>query len=526
MHTLAALGPFLRLILRRDRLRLTLWYGIAVVVAVGVAASIGATYPTQAARAGYAEEINSSPAEVFMIGRINAASVAGLVAWRVQGLVVLVLGIASAFTVIRHTRTAEEDGYREFLAGTPLGRATPLAGSVIIALSANLATAVLIAAAFAALGFPAAGSVLTGAQFFAAGAFMTGVGAITAMLAATSRGASTLAVIVMSVFYAVRGTADAGGLPALSWWSPYGWLSRIEPYAADDVRPVLLALVFSAVLLAVATLLNARDVGAGLLPERNGRPRAARGLRGTISLTLRLSLGQLIAWSLALFAFGSLIGALAENTAEQLRESDALSGLADGPDPALAFIALVVYVFAQVVTLYGIQAILRLHREESSGRAENVLTAPVSRMRWAGGALVAAFAGTAVIQVSFGFGLGLMYATATGEPGQLAAMIAAVLVKLPAIWLIAALAALLYGFVPRIAGPVAYAVLGILFVLELLVELGYLDSGVLRVSPYTHMPPLPLGTFELLPILVTTVLAAVLVIGASAGLRRRDITRT
>lgn len=526
MDAFAGLGPFVRLVLRRDRVRLSLWYGIAILLAVGVAASIGATYPTAAARAGYAEEINGSPAEVFMIGRINAVTVAGLAAWRVQGFLVLILGIASALTVIRHTRTAEEDGYREFMGSAVFGRLTPLAGSVIVVLSANLLTGALIAVVYTAMGFPAVGSVLIGAQFLAAGAVMTGVGAVTAMIAATSRGAGGLAIIVMSVFYAIRGTADAAEqLGGLAWASPYGWLSFVEPFAADDAWPLLPVLVLTATLLAAAALLGARDIGAGLLSERDGRSHAPRYLRGPVSLAFRLNLGALITWSSALFAFGALIAALADSTAQQLRESDALSGLASGPDPALGFITLVVYVFAQVATVYGIQTILRLRGEETSGRAENILTTPVSRIQWAAGALVAAVAGTAVVQLAFGLGLGLVYAGATGDPGQLPAMLAATLVKLPAMWVLTALAALLYGVAPRVAAAVTYTVLGVLFLLELLVELGYLDSAVLQASPYTRVPQLPVGTFEFLPVLLLTLLAAALTVGGALGLRRRDLTR-
>lgn len=523
MNSLAGLGPFLRLILRRDRVRLCVWFGLAALLAIGIAASIEAAFPTEAARAAYAEQTNGSAAEVFMIGRINVSTVAGIAAWRVQGFVALMVGLASAFTVIRHTRTAEEDGYREFMGAAVLGRLTPLAAPVIVALGANLVTAAVTAAAYTAMGFPPAGSVLVGLQFLAAGAFMTGVGAVMAMIAATSRGASGLAIIVMSIFYALRGTADAATLPVLHWATPYGWLHGVGPYAADDGRPVLLVLAFAAALLAAAARLNVRDLGGGLLPERHGRPNARWGLRGPTSLAFRQSASTLTAWSLALFVFGILIAAIADRTAQQLAESDALSGLADGLDPALGFIAFVIYVFAQVVTAYGIQSIVWLLREETSGRAENALATPISRIRWAGSALIMALTTTAIIQFAFGLGLGLTQAGTTGDAAQLPAMVAATLVKLPAIWLLVAVAALLYGFAPKIAGPVTYTALGVLFLLELLAELRFVDRGVLAISPYTQVPQLPVGTFDALPMLVITALAAALTVGGALGLRRRDL---
>jgi ABC-2 type transport system permease protein len=523
MDALTGLGPFLRLVLRRDRVRLTLWFGLAALLIIGIAASIGAVVPTDEARAAYAEETNRSPAEVFMIGRINSATVAGIAVWRVQGLAALLLGLAGAFTVIRHTRTAVEDGYRELLGAAALGRLTPLAASVATALGATLATTAAVTAGYAALGFPATGSVLAGAQFFAAGAFMTGVGAVAAMAAATSRGAVGLAVGVLAVLYAVRGTADAAGLPALHRASPYGWLRSVEPFAADDGRPVLLVLALTAALLGAAALLGTRDVGGGLLPERDGRPGAGRWPRGPVGLAFRLNAGTLAAWVAAMGVFGALVAAVAGSAARQLAGGGALSGLVSGPDPEPAFIAFVAYVFAQVTTVYGIHTVVGLRGDETGGRAENVLAAPVSRLRWAGGALVVALTGTALIQLAFGAGLGVVRAAATGEAGQLAAMAAAALVRLPAVWLLVAVAALLYGAVPRIAGAAAFTVLGFLFLLELLVELGFVGSGVLALSPYARVPQLPVGPADPVPGLVLTGIAAALIAAGALLLRRRDL---
>ncbi len=66
-----------------------------------------------------------------------------------------------------------------------------------------------------------------------------------------------------------------------------------------------------------------------------------------------------------------------------------------------------------------------------------------------------------------------------------------------------------------------------LLVTFLVGELGptmQLPAWVLNVSPFTHLPQLPGGSFEPLPAVVLTALAAVLVLGGFLGYRRRDVT--
>ena len=61
----------------------------------------------------------------------------------------------------------------------------------------------------------------------------------------------------------------------LSWLSPLGWALQVRPYAGDRFWVLLLHLATTAVLVAVAyRLLARRDVGAGLIAERPGPPRA------------------------------------------------------------------------------------------------------------------------------------------------------------------------------------------------------------------------------------------------------------
>jgi ABC-2 type transport system permease protein len=95
-------------------------------------------------------------------------------------------------------------------------------------------------------------------------------------------------------------------------------------------------------------------------------------------------------------------------------------------------------------------------------------------------------------------------------------VVAAALAYLPAIWVLAGLAAALFGFLPRLAGPLSWGVLVAVLLLELGGELQQVGQAVLDLSPFAHVPRLLVGQGS----------SAGLIGLAGAGLvgfRRRDV---
>jgi ABC-2 type transport system permease protein len=80
----------------------------------------------------------------------------------------------------------------------------------------------------------------------------------------------------------------------------------------------------------------------------------------------------------------------------------------------------------------------------------------------------------------------------------------------------------LFGLVPRWSA----AAWGALVAFLLLTEFGSvlnLSGWVADISPFTHVPKLPGGTFTATPLLWLLLVAVVLTVAGLAGLRRRDI---
>jgi ABC-2 type transport system permease protein len=129
---------------------------------------------------------------------------------------------------------------------------------------------------------------------------------------------------------------------------------------------------------------------------------------------------------------------------------------------------------------------------------------------------VIAFAGAALVMLLGGLGLFLGYGH------DLPGILGASLVQLPAIWVLGALAVLLYGVFPK-AAVAAWAVAGLALAVGWLGPALDLPQSAMNLSPFGHLPKMPGAEMTWTPVLVLTALAVALVAGGVAGLRRRDI---
>ncbi|MET0419744.1 MAG: ABC transporter permease [Actinoplanes sp.] len=519
-------GKLIRLILRRDRVILPLWVLLLAVIPAGYVASFEGLFPTDQERISYATVSADNAGFVALYGLLHGDSLAELVAWRAGFLPVLV-GLCALLTVIRHTRADEEAGRTELLGASAIGRYAPLAAALITTAAAGALLGLLLAAAMIAQGLPAAGSFAFGASFTVSCWSFAAIGAIAAQLTSSARTARSIAAVALGAAYVLRVGGDIsalgnGTLSWLSWLSPIGWATQIFPYGDVSWWPAALAALFSAAAAVVAVvLLRRRDVGSGLLPARLGRPAAPPGLRTPVALAWRLHRGLLIGWTIGFALLGLIFGGVGSSVLDIAQDNEGLSeifgrlgGATDLVDSYFAGTAGIVGIIA---ACYAVQATLRLRDEEQSGHAEAMLSTSVSRYAWAGSHLLFSLLGPAVALLAEGLVAGLAY-----PQGSLGAMVAGTLVQLPAVWVVAAVAVLLFGFLPRFAAAAWGApVVGLLVLL-----VGgtlQLDQWVLDVSPFTHVPRLPGGEVTAQPLVVLTVVALGLGVAGLAGLHRRNV---
>jgi ABC-2 type transport system permease protein len=527
---MTGLWGLVRLILRRDRVVLPLWVVVLAVVPMTYVATFEELFPDEAGRQGYAEVSAHNAGFVALYGRLLGSSVGELVVWR-AGFLPVIVGIASILTVIRHTRTEEDTGRRELLASTVVGRHAALAAALVTTLAANLVLGLLLAAGMIAQDLPAAGSLAFGLELAAAGWVFAGVGAVAAQLTGNAGSARGIAVSVLGLTYVERFVGDIsaisdGPLSWVTWLSPIGWVQAMQPYGENALWPLALVLASTAVLVAGAVVLSGRrDLGAGLLPPRPGP--AAGALGSPLALAWRLHRGLLAGWVAGFLALGVVLGYLAEGVGDLVGDNPDLRAVFQrmGGEQGLtdAYLSSILSILGIIAAAYAVQAMLRARAEEVAGRTEPVLSAAVGRLHWLGSHLAFALLGPAVALVAGGVAAGLTHGLNTGEVGgELSSLVAGALVQVPAVWVLAAVAVLLVGVLPRHAAA-AWAALAACLLITLVGAAMGLDQWVLDISPFTHLPRLPGAAVTALPLVLLVVVAGALGAVGLAAFRRRDI---
>ena len=126
-------AALVRLILRRDRLRLPLWILAITALTATSGNAMGATFNTQASIDGYATSLATSPAAIFLAGPpVGLHTLAGIVLNKVSFLGLVGVTLMVIFEMARHTRTEEEEGRVEMLRSAVVGRHAGSAAALIV----------------------------------------------------------------------------------------------------------------------------------------------------------------------------------------------------------------------------------------------------------------------------------------------------------------------------------------------------------------------------------------------------------
>jgi ABC-2 type transport system permease protein len=527
-------GRLFRLALRRDRVVATVWVLGLFGFALSQAVSIISLYPTQAdldRLARTASGIGANPAVVALQGpAYDASTYGGATAWQVVTPGVFLIGLMSMLLMTRHTRQEEETGRAELVSSAAVGRYAWLTASLLFVLAVNVVLAAVTALGFVAVGLPAAGSVALAVDIGLNGLVFAGVAAITAQLTEYARPANGMAFAILGAAFLLRAIGDtASQLSWLSWLSPIGWAERFQPFAGERWWVLLLPVALLLVLLVVvAALLVRRDLGAGVLATRLGPAAAPAWLRSPLGLAWRLQRGALLGWAVGSAVAGLSFGIIAQDMAQFARDDPetarALEALGGAGSITDIYLAAVLSWLGLLAAGYAIQATLRLRAEEAEQRAEQVLATATPRVGWAGSHLLVAAAGAAVVLAAGGLAAGLAHGLRTGDlGGELPRLLGAALVQLPAVWVMAAVGALLFGLWPRLVVGATWAVLGVVLFVTIFGEPLQLGRWVLDASPFAHLPKLPAATFTATPLVWLVAVAAVLAGAGLAGFRRRDL---
>jgi len=485
-------------------------------------------YPTLSDRIAFAHSFAANDALRLFYGYpYDPTTVSGYCAWRVGGTLAIVAAVFGVFAAVRALRGEEDSGRMELILAGRIGRRTAYVSSMA-AIAAG--TLVLWLAEFA--GFLVGGLSVGGSAYLALAAAVVvpvfvGLGALASQLAPTRRGALGLGMATVGVFLLVRVIADtSSGAAWLRWATPLGWSEELRPFSGAQPLVLVLPLLTSMLLIAVAGRIAARrDVGTGLLPARDTAEPRLRLLSSPTAQALRSERGTLLLWLSCIGVFAGVLGMVSTSISsadisKSMQEEIAKLGSGSITTPT-GYLAFVFIFFILAASLFACAQISAARHAEVE-QLETLLALPVGRHRWLAGRLALAAAGIATISLAAGL-LTWAGVASQGVGISLPKMLEAGANSIPVALLFLGIAALAYAVLPRASAGIAYGVVIVTFLWQLVGSLLGAPDWLVKLTPFAHVGLVPTQPFRVGSAAVMVALALAAGLTALWAFRRRDL---
>lgn len=487
-------------------------------------------YPTLSERLGFAHSFAGNDALRLFYGYpYEVTSVSGYSAWRVGGTLVIAAAVFGVLAAVRALRTEEETGRMELVLTGCVGRGA----AYLCALAAIAAgVALLWVAQFAGFllgGLPAGGSAYLALATVSVVPVFVGVGSLVSQFAPTRRLALELGVALVGLSLLLRVIADTStGAGWLRWATPLGWAEELRPFTGAQPLVLLAPALTSVLLIALAARISARrDVGTGLLPARDTARARLHLLGSPTAQAWRLERASLLVWSIGVSVFALVLGIVSASISSAgitrgVREEIARLGSGAITTPT-GYLAFVFIFFILVVSLFACAQIGAARQEEAEERLETLLALGVNRYRWLGGRLLLASAGVLALSLTAGL-FAWAGAVSQGVSISLARMLEAGANCLPVALLFLGVAALAYAALPRASAAIAYGLVTVAFLWQLVGSLLGVPRWVVELTPFAHVGLVPTQPFRTGSAAIMLALALACASGALWVFRRRDLT--
>jgi ABC-2 type transport system permease protein len=486
-------------------------------------------YPTLSSRVAFARSFFDNKAVRLFYGEPHdLLTVNGYAAWRVGGTLAIFGSIFGLLAAVRALRTEEDTGRMELVLAGVVGRRTAYCSSMT-AIVAGIAILWLAELA----GFLLGGLSLGGSAYLALASasvvpVYVGVGAIACQIAPTRRVALELGGAVTGLLFLLRLIADTvNGLSWLRWASPLGWAEELRPFTGARPLVLLLPLAASAITIALAARIAAgRDIGTGVLSARDSAEPRLSLLSSPTVQALRRERGSLFVWLGGVGVFAYILGVLAKSSSsagisKNLNREVEKLGAGSIATPS-GYLGVTFIFFVLTVSLFACAQIGAARREEADQQLETLLALPVSRQRWLGGRLALAVGGAVTIALAAGL-LTWVGAESGGASISLWKLIEAGANCLPVTLLFLGIAALAYALLPRASGAVAYALVTVAFLWDLIGSLLGAPRWLVELTPFEHVGLVPAQPFRVGAAAIMLAIGLLAALAALAVFRRRDL---
>jgi ABC-2 type transport system permease protein len=453
-------------------------------------------YPTLAERTQLAQ---SMQAFQILIGQgHHLETAAGFTSWRLMTTTAIIGAIWAIRTSTGLLRGEEDAGRWELLLTGPTTKpgATLQAllglGASLLAMFVAAALGMLMVARVPGAHFPVDLSLLNAVSMVSGAAMFLAIGALASQLAATSGQAAMLSSVVLGLGYLVRLVADANtSLGWLRWASPLGWIEELR--ALRDPQPIallpMLALIGVCGALTVV-LAGRRDLNASVLQERESGPGSTRWLSGPTGLAVRLTQNAALAWLLATGGYAVLLGSVTRSATGVITSGSpqvmAALGRLGIRQAAQGYLGLIFLMASVAIAIAAASQLAAVRDEEASGRLDNLLVRPVSRLTWLAGRLGVALGLVMLLGLVTGVCTWIGAANQHTGASPLTLVQAGLNVTPPGVFVLGA-GTLVFGIRPQLTAAAGYAIVAWSFMMDLVGALIKNADWLKDSSLFTHL---------------------------------------
>ncbi|HIV81164.1 MAG TPA: tetronasin resistance protein [Candidatus Salinicoccus merdavium] len=479
-------------------------------------------------------ETMQNPAMISMVGPSPADSAAdytlgAMYAHEMLLFCGLFTMIVSLLHVVGHTRKEEDLGLTELVRSFQIGRqanslATMAETVLINVLLAAVISVVMIS--FNADTITVEGSFLFGASVGAAGVLGAVLGLLFAQLMPNSSGATGITLAVVGVLYMARAGTDVSN-PDWSMINPMGWTYLTYPFTDNDWMPLIFALIFSVAVVIIAFALEGnRDMGAGYLPEREGRAHAKGSLLSVPGLFARLNRGVMVGWFIGFLVMGAAYGSIYGDMQTFLESNEVMQQMFTQAGVSLeeSFTSTIIMVMVVLASILPIVIINKLFAEENRSHLSQIFSTKVSRteLYWTtvGLAIFAGVLGTLLSVAGLG-GTALSFMESDTPMGMMD-FFASGFNLWPSVLFYTGLSALIIGWAPG-AGKLVYVYLAYSFMLSYFGGIVDFPDWFSKTAIQNWLPQMPVESFDFPVFITITAVSIVLMVIGYIGYKRRDM---
>jgi len=453
------------------------------------------SYPDLASQHEFTLTLLKAPSLGFIYGSTDDLRIGaeGYMVYRVLAVMSLVVAIWSLMTVTRLLRGNEEDGRYEMLR-TSAASPVAISANIVLGFLYAFAIAFVIASllTWSATGIKgivlSAGDILLmNAAMFGPGLVFAGVGVLISQLAVSRRRALLYGLLPLLGFFLLRSIGNV--VQDLHWLlklTPFGWAQLSSPLLEKLSSWLALFVVWGAMIGAVGLVLNMRDLGSSILPERTTQRPRYYLLGGPLRLALRSQLGVLIAWGLAACSVTAIVGAISKLASQAsvgssglTKSLSAISGNAD--NITISFLSFGTIMVAILMMIVAATTLSAIRSDEAKHYLDTILAAPVRPLRWLPGRLGLGLTAMAIIGILAGLVL-FVVAKAQGVPVEFGKSLAMSVASLGAVIFLLGFGCLVYSLRPSWAVIGMYIVIAWSFIIDLLSATGSLSPWLLKTS--------------------------------------------